>query len=619
MIDKRPETTDGWVPLTCSYCQARFRVREEYAHLRGRCPSCSFRIAAPFPKPYEPPSAASDSDEPLGLVPVEDEWPEPARLEEREVGPVYGLDAPHVIPAPSQIEDEPDPEGMVYKLADDRPAVAPVAKRDEGPAVTPYKFTDQIGETPPAIPPESLSTPTRATSESGQLPLVELAPPPEPAKEPGTPPKSETAQPPTPIPLQPTTPQPANMIDALFQDTPSAPAPKPADPVPTAAGIPVATYAESIPMADFASPEDSGQPPRAKPFPAKEPRRDKSGSSATLRKLETDTADEKPAAGERKRKKDRSEPADSSPTEKEPVSSAGSPPSDASYTYRLNPAEEAPIRADAPRRPFAEGVFNFPFRPTSIGPLLWIAAGFMVLAIQGRLIMACLDAGLVGKLGLAFVALSMLWVVIWTCSYASACFLAIVQDTANGGDEVGWPEGSWRDWFFPFLRLAWIGLWCGLLCALLTLITCGISPTGVALVVMPPAFLVMLLSSMAGDSWFTLVSGKVLDQLGRRIVETIGVIVGSIILLAITTGAAIGAVVYLVLLAPIAGLVASACWLLYGRLVGRLGWVITHSERKKRRKKKKKRQALGALADDKDGDAQETPKEARPVAESDWG
>jgi len=249
----------------------------------------------------------------------------------------------------------------------------------------------------------------------------------------------------------------------------------------------------------------------------------------------------------------------------------------------------------------------------------WIAAGFMVLAIQGRLIMACLDAGLVGKLGLAFVALSMLWVVIWTCSYASACFLAIVQDTANGGDEVGWPEGSWRDWFFPFLRLAWIGLWCGLLCALLTLITCGISPTGVALVVMPPAFLVMLLSSMAGDSWFTLVSGKVLDQLGRRIVETIGVIVGSIILLAITTGAAIGAVVYLVLLAPIAGLVASACWLLYGRLVGRLGWVITHSERKKRRKKKKKRQALGALADDKDGDAQETLKEARPVAESDWG
>src|SRR5262249_48602357 len=132
-------------------------------------------------------------------------------------------------------------------------------------------------------------------------------------------------------------------------------------------------------------------------------------------------------------------------------------------------------------------------------------------------------------------------------------------------------------------------------------------------------FLVMLLSSMAGDSWFTLVSGKVLDQLGRRIVETIGVIVGSIILLAITTGAAIGAVCYLGLLAPVAGLVASACWLLYGRLVGRLGWVITHTERKKRRKKKKKRKALGAIDDDKGSDAEQTPKEARPVAESDWG
>src|SRR5262249_55428929 len=185
MIDKRPETTDGWVPLTCSYCQAKFRIKEEYAHLRGRCPSCGFRIAAPYPKPYEPPAAASDSDEPLGLLPVEDEWPEPGRLEEREVGPVYGLDAPHVIPAPSQLAEEPDPEGAVYELAAKTPAATAAQGPAEGPVVTPYKFADQIGETPTAPPPtDGFPSPSVLQMGSDQLPLVELAPPPKPATPP---------------------------------------------------------------------------------------------------------------------------------------------------------------------------------------------------------------------------------------------------------------------------------------------------------------------------------------------------------------------------------------------------------------------------------------------------
>lgn len=610
MTDNSPDTNDGWLPLTCSFCQARFRIRTEYAHLRGRCPACGFRIAAPYPKPYEAPLTTSDSDEPLGLLPVDDEWPEPGRLEEREPGPVYALDAPPVIPAASEVSDEPDAGGDVYMLADDKPVAQAPAVPVEGPAVTPYKFADQIGETPPPPPPVELApAPALPQSQGDQLPVVELAPAAKPVKSPA-PPKPE----PPAIPTQPPAPAPANIIDALFQEPPPAPAP-----VPTAPGIPVATYAASIPVADFASAEAGAPPPKAKPAPAREPVKEIKPEALTKRqKPDAERARPKAEPGEKKRAKDRPQPTDASPTEKESASSGGSPPSDASYTYQLNSAELAPVRAGVPKRPFVEGVFGFPWRPSSLGPLLWIAAGLMILAVQGRLIMLCLEAGLVGKLALAFVCLSMLWVVIWTCSYASVCLLAVVQDTANGGDEVGWPEGSWRDWFFPFLRVAWIGFFSGLVGGVLSLVAFCLPPTAVLLVVIPPMFLIMLLSSMAGDSWFTLVSGKVLDQLGRRLPETIGVAVGSIILFAITTGAAFATVGYAWFLAPVTGLVGSACWLLYGRLVGRLGWVITHTERKKRRRKKKKRKGEEAPDEAREADAVQTPEDADRVAESDW-
>ena len=82
---------DGWLELQCPFCQARFRIREAYAHLRGRCPACRFRIEAVRKQPYEPPQYASTSEEPVGLIPLEDEWPEPAILIPRDEAATYGL------------------------------------------------------------------------------------------------------------------------------------------------------------------------------------------------------------------------------------------------------------------------------------------------------------------------------------------------------------------------------------------------------------------------------------------------------------------------------------------------------------------------------------------------
>jgi hypothetical protein len=84
------EPTNGWLSLQCWHCRVRLRLKEAYAHLRGRCPECGARIEAPKPQPApmmpEPTSLDFDEDSPR-LAPMEEEWPEPPRLEEDETQP----------------------------------------------------------------------------------------------------------------------------------------------------------------------------------------------------------------------------------------------------------------------------------------------------------------------------------------------------------------------------------------------------------------------------------------------------------------------------------------------------------------------------------------------------
>lgn len=82
-----------WLTLTCGLCRSELRIRTQYAHLRGRCPECGGRIEAPRPRPA-PPRRLSDADEPQGLTPIEEDWPEPARLvADEDDGQEYGVAA----------------------------------------------------------------------------------------------------------------------------------------------------------------------------------------------------------------------------------------------------------------------------------------------------------------------------------------------------------------------------------------------------------------------------------------------------------------------------------------------------------------------------------------------
>jgi hypothetical protein len=125
----------GWLALQCPHCRARLRLKEAYAHLRGRCPECSYRIDAPRPAPRSaaPPPAPVDFDEDSPrLEPMEEEWPEPAQLEgeETSAGGTYDMTA-----TPKRWAESPSPEPAPprvegYEVADGWTEAAPVPAPD---------------------------------------------------------------------------------------------------------------------------------------------------------------------------------------------------------------------------------------------------------------------------------------------------------------------------------------------------------------------------------------------------------------------------------------------------------------------------------------------------------
>jgi DNA-directed RNA polymerase subunit RPC12/RpoP len=151
MPGRKSDLRERWLALSCPACRRKLRIREAYAHLRGRCPECGYRIQAPKPRPAEPYEAFSAADEPLGLVPIEEEWPEPARVDrlaEEDPGDTYTLDAPLVsqpLPKPIGADDDLFFQPTARYEAE---APAPPAK-----ANAPYALHQPQGDAAPKAPP----------------------------------------------------------------------------------------------------------------------------------------------------------------------------------------------------------------------------------------------------------------------------------------------------------------------------------------------------------------------------------------------------------------------------------------------------------------------------------
>jgi hypothetical protein len=210
-------TKDAWHYLTCPGCRTRLRIKSEYTSMRGRCPSCGFRIEPADPKPLA--FALNQADEPAGLVPEDEEWPEPADVMDEIEGrasPTY------------QLTDAPLSEAL---------ASAPTDENDTG------TYNLAFDPSAPILPGVSRS------AEWDQ----KQAPAPAPAPAPGSQPPADL----TPFKLAdaPALPQSEKIVDPLFGEevviTRPAPAPSPPQtkPAPSDAPPPVARLATGAEIA----------------------------------------------------------------------------------------------------------------------------------------------------------------------------------------------------------------------------------------------------------------------------------------------------------------------------------------------------------------------------------
>jgi hypothetical protein len=159
MANRTPESLDQWLELDCQRCKARFRIKSIYAHMSGRCPNCGNPIDPPRPAP--PPAPVSfDSDEPLGLIPIEEEWPEPGLIEVDE-RPHYGFGTPPSQWAEQKAEKSPEMEGYGFV---DGPQPAPTAPLS-------HLFTEPLSGEVPGVEPAPSAVPVQSLAEAYQADL----------------------------------------------------------------------------------------------------------------------------------------------------------------------------------------------------------------------------------------------------------------------------------------------------------------------------------------------------------------------------------------------------------------------------------------------------------------
>jgi hypothetical protein len=165
MTPHSPEAKVKWLTFSCPACRVRLCIKTAYAALRGRCPECGYRIDPLRPAAPEP-APARTSDEPLGLVPIEEEWPEPARLVDRDERSSYGLAAETAVqPTPAA---PPSPSAGTFAFASgDEPL----------PRAAPAEEQAYTVHSPEAAPlPKEAALPTAEEVEE----LLPLPPPPPP-------------------------------------------------------------------------------------------------------------------------------------------------------------------------------------------------------------------------------------------------------------------------------------------------------------------------------------------------------------------------------------------------------------------------------------------------------
>jgi len=246
--------------------------------------------------------------------------------------------------------------------------------------------------------------------------------------------------------------------------------------------------------------------------------------------------------------------------------------------------------ADPPQILFLSTVWTFPFSGGALPRWLGVAGGTLVVSLllwaAFTAVEALGDFAIIGGGALVFAAI---WPLLWTVSFASACGLTIIEETASGADVIeGWTDSDWRQWIFPMLI---VGLHVFLASAIASILFRAfygwfVGAPFVWLAALHLSFPLTLLSALEVGSPAGFYSAPVWNSLVRQlkvwlaffaIVGLLGIVsaapFGGLWVLAYYVPetqrfAAISAWLYVVVIWP-------AVWFIYARLLGRLAWRIT--------------------------------------------
>ncbi|MGO9112059.1 MAG: hypothetical protein ACLP9L_22770 [Thermoguttaceae bacterium] len=239
-----------------------------------------------------------------------------------------------------------------------------------------------------------------------------------------------------------------------------------------------------------------------------------------------------------------------------------------------------------PRWPLVSGVFTFPWHRSNLVKWLLLSIAAMLIAAMG-LFGWSLGRGIGAGEGIgaaAPVVLSMLFQLLAGClgvCWAGVFFvnlLAILGDTAAGADDVGhWPNPAafveWAGSTFFVINSLTLGVLLGK--GLGWLLDRAALPGTYAMVGVPVVlFPLLLLSMLEVNSPLVPLSKAVCRSLVRNWRAWIGFYMEAILLLAVTGGIAIAAMLpgSLLLAVPLVALTMVASSMIYFRLLGRLAW-----------------------------------------------
>lgn len=281
----------------------------------------------------------------------------------------------------------------------------------------------------------------------------------------------------------------------------------------------------------------------------------------------------------RPRQEETAPPRSSLPSPPQPPPALGEPREAARTESRLDSCGQRPV---LPPHPFLNGTFTFPFSRGALLPMVvltfWplLAAGLLSgCSLLFSVSISDAWAGPLWFLGIMIGVMTTILMVMWF-TYASACCLAVVRDTASGCDAIqNWPDIAFIDWILEPLYV-FIALCAGTLPGVVIVRvlmmfdrpTDAVLPLGLFFL-----FPIVLLSMLENDSPLGIISGPVCRTLWIAWEGWTTFYLTSAVLLAAACGLTIVAFSAGMFLGTVlTAFIEVAAWLIYARLLGRLAW-----------------------------------------------